>query len=440
MIKLKLYFNIFILLLISGCNLPVVPDLNQNNIESVFADYDQINSQLFISVNLGHNLELVGDTLMGNLEYRYSPQYYMACIDSIEISNYLGDILNSSKGLCVSPFQPVKGCTDLEAVNFNEFAISDDGSCIYDIDTNWNRIQFGTFDWQNHSVDIIINHTHPIQNFSFGILGLPIDSISNYYDFTYPISLNENKIIWQNYSSESLASGTQKLTKIYFKSPPQDSNSNNFILSDRGDSGDLIAGNSIFNTLLEVNDFIPGIYTLNLPEIFFDGIAYESENLYLFENFRPQIYSVEIPDTFHLDNDFTTYLSINVDVYEPNGFNDIKQVKFMVNTSELTNDDSPDFSEDIFQSDPSWLFQYVSTSGSNIFSYQTNIPMNAANNGGKTGKAQFRFLVLDMSNTFNSNYNISEFEVEIEIIKCGDLICNDGYENVSSCPVDCADE
>ena len=66
--------------------------------------------------------------------------------------------------------------------------------------------------------------------------------------------------------------------------------------------------------------------------------------------------------------------------------------------------------------------------------------MNAANNGGKTGKAQFRFLVLDMSNTFNSNYNISEFEVEIEIIKCGDLICNDGYENVSSCPVDCADE
>ena len=66
--------------------------------------------------------------------------------------------------------------------------------------------------------------------------------------------------------------------------------------------------------------------------------------------------------------------------------------------------------------------------------------MNAANNSGKTGNAQFRFLVLDMSNIFNSDYNISEFEFAIEIIKWGDLICNEGYENASNCPEDCADE
>ena len=146
-----------------------------------------------------------------------------------------------------------------------------------------------------------------------------------------------------------------------------------------------------------------------------------------------------MPDTFHLNNDFTTYMTINADVYEPNGFEDIKQVKFIVNTSQLTNEEFPDEGQDIFQSDPSWLLQFVSTTGSNIYRYQTHIPMTSANNGGKTGSGKFRFIGVDESNEFNDVQNMQFFERVIEIIKCGDQICDEGYEDGISCPEDCTD-
>ena len=93
--------------------------------------------------------------------------------------------------------------------------------------------------------------------------------------------------------------------------------------------------------------------------------------------------------------------------------------------------DSTDFSTPI---DNPWLFPLgASNKYQNVFQFNTIIPFKSLSICGGTGKATFRFILID----YDTGISDTSSNLELIIYGCGDGICESGLENINSCPGDC---
>ena len=109
-------------------------------------------------------------------------------------------------------------------------------------------------------------------------------------------------------------------------------------------------------------------------------------------------------------------------------------MKYLINTSNLTNEFYPEISEEIFITDPSWTMDYHNYVKKNTYRYKTVIPLKPAKSEnpeeeGKTGEAKFRFNIYDSENLKNTLSNEVQYETSIMLLKCGDEICSENFED-----------
>ena len=74
--------------------------------------------------------------------------------------------------------EPVYGCTDSNAENYNSEATDDDGSCTY---PPLGNLSFGAIDYDNGTLDINLDCQYAVSSFTFDLTGI---SISGYYGGT----------------------------------------------------------------------------------------------------------------------------------------------------------------------------------------------------------------------------------------------------------------
>ncbi len=228
------------------------------------------------------------------------------------------------------------------------------------------------------------------------------------------------------------------ITQFYF----EDSQDITIIdLNDDGLNGDIIPNDGVYSVQVLSEDFIFGKYQFDLTITDFYGKIYTfSEELQIEANYPPEIISVEIPETFHLDKSDWTNLDISVTVSDSNGVDDIKYVRYLINSDYLTKDDPSteecdhyildDQNENNYYGDPSWFM--VESEIDSVF--KTSIPMRPSAECGGYGPALFSFVVSDKQNLTES---VSGFV--IEIMSCSDGVCTEEFENCVSCPEDCGD-
>ena len=81
------------------------------------------------------------------------------------------------------------------------------------------------------------------------------------------------------------------------------------------------------------------VYNYITPHLRFKTLDY---------NFKPKIVNIEMPSEVMLNDSLWTELEFFVTVFDAN--NNLDQIKYLINTSNLTNDYEPEISEDIFTS------------------------------------------------------------------------------------------
>ena len=213
-------------------------------------------------------------------------------------------------------------------------------------------------------------------------------------------------------------------------------------LEDEGLNGDIVPDNGVYSSLLHLNEGLPNdTYRIIVHVSDSNGNAdMKGIIIVVEEEFSPTIVSVEMPETYHLDPTQWGNLTIRVLVDDGNGQDDIRWVRYAINTDYLTIDcdgninPSPDL--DNYYEDPTWAMNYTGTDGNGYLIYETAIPMRPVDDGeggcGKTGLAFFRILAKDFSDQIGM-----ESEIPLEILKCGDGLCTDEYEDNITCPEDC---
>ncbi len=216
-----------------------------------------------------------------------------------------------------------------------------------------------------------------------------------------------------------------------------------FLLPDTGTSGDLLPGNGIYTLNLFLQDGIPfAIYLMETRVVDMDGnSASRRQVVTIEEEVPPQILSVEMPEVFHLDPTEWSTLTIRVTIDDENGPDDIRYVRYAINTDYLTVDCegniNPSPHIDNYYWDPSWFMVFSGVTEDGMLVYETNIPMRPVDDGmggcGKTGLALFRIMVKDYS-----NYDDQQSGITLEIIKCGDGFCQTDYEDSDTCAEDCS--
>ncbi|NOZ08691.1 MAG: hypothetical protein GXO91_07450 [FCB group bacterium] len=215
-----------------------------------------------------------------------------------------------------------------------------------------------------------------------------------------------------------------------------------FSLKDDGTQGDLLPGNGIFSILAATDPPLAfGAYLIESTAYSSEGtVLTQTTTTVIAEEFPPVIASVDMPEIYSLDPDTWTDLNITVKIDDPNGADDIKYVRYYINTDFLTVDCEGNYNDnpqdDNYQSDPTWQMEYSHTDNEGLLVYTTSIPMRPVDDGsggcGKTGIALFRFLVKDKSNRQDT---VSE--IVLEIVSCGDGECQAGAEDAETCPEDC---
>ena len=149
-----------------------------------------------------------------------------------------------------------------------------------------------------------------------------------------------------------------------------------------------------------------------------------------------------MPSEFYLDPVQCGSLTIRAMIDDGNGHEDIRWVRYSINTDYLTIDCEGNINnnplEDHYQDDPSWSMNYVSTNNEGQHIYETVIPMRPVDDGeggcGKTGLAFFRITVQD-----KTNQSDVITELPLDIFSCGDGICQSGYEDNLTCGEDCSE-
>jgi hypothetical protein len=433
-ISILLIFIIFSFIFIS-CNItdPISIDIKHESV--VFIDYNQDLNQIFTSVSLDDYQIDSDSTLNATLTWIENTQNIIGCIenDSLMSTDFLINI-NLEESNCIDGISNNRGCMDELALNFDPFAVEHDSSCIFDMNLDWHQFKFGQFDEESYSFPIYLISTTNIQWFQFELIGIEIDSLVE----VIPNSINNhnNNLITSEFLFPVIESGITELCRIFIPKPPLDIN---LTLFDNASNGDIIEQNNIFHSLIIPEQFLPGEYQFNLSYLDKINII---ENFDLIYNFAPKIISIDMPDSIMLNDSLYTSLEFFVTVFDANYGNDIKNVKYLINVSGLTNDLFPEEGDDVFISDPSWSMDYFNWIEKNTYSYKTIIPMKPAmnenpENEGKVGEAKFRFNVYDKQNKRNRLNNESQFEKSLWVLKCGDGYCSDGFENQSTCAEDC---
>ena len=135
---------------------------------------------------------------------------------------------------------------------------------------------------------------------------------------------------------------------------------------------------------------------------------------------KPEIVDYTIPETFQINANSWSWLPIDIEILNLNGFDNIESVSYQVKRIyngcdvecyyDLMCNDPIEDSE--YQSDPTWIFEYVSSSNQNQnHSYHVEIPMRPLDGSalldtddnvifpssdcGRTGIVLFKFIVYD---------------------------------------------
>ena len=217
----------------------------------------------------------------------------------------------------------------------------------------------------------------------------------------------------------------------------------NYSLLDNGENGDVIPGNYIFSR----KDTIVLPYGRYVFKIIIDSEKINEPNrtelfyyIKIEEEFIPEIISVEMNESFELDPTETTMLDLSVTVKELNRVEDIKFVRYFINTDAMFKDDysTPEcdrqwgLTDNGFVTDPTWFMGYQNKVNDSTFVFSTSIPMRSVDDCGGTGVAQFRFSVTD-----NAGLSSNNFDTILEIFGCGDGDCTSGFEDIDTCSEDC---
>jgi len=210
-----------------------------------------------------------------------------------------------------------------------------------------------------------------------------------------------------------------------------------FQLYDNAINGDLIPANGIYTLLAHADtvlmpDIDPELISIDMPDIFqlhqtevdtmdisslIYGKAFNAKTIIVDE------YNMNIEDSkiVNLDNSIII-IEINSDFMY-----DGKENNNVCEWNQISNKDSTNF----------WHYTEFNNSGlleedSNTFELFTKIPFNSIEDCGGTGKAFFRFILIDCytekSDTINN---------VLTIYGCGDGVCESSLEDTSSCPGDC---
>lgn len=432
--RIRLYCGILIFIF-SGCQIVDPLITNKENEPYIFIDYSEDENEIYLSVALDI-FEGISDTVINShLTWLENEENIVGCIENDSLlSADLNSIINVRNSNCLYNFVQLSGCIDESALNYDSFAIIDENNCIYEGD--WQQFKFGNFDKDSYSFPVYLITSSPIQWFQFDIIGLNIDSLVSSIAST--ISFYENKVVTTNYIFPALASGVHEVCRIFIPKPPISYQIN---LNDKGVNGDMIIGNQVYHSIFKPTSFISGEYEFNIEFSDINGEHYDFiEEVNLNYNFNPKILDVEMPVAIMLHDSLWTALEFFVKVFDAN--NNIDHVKYLINTSKLTSDYYSDTTENIFLNDPSWIMNYNNYVEKNTYRYKAVIPMRPAKNEnpeeeGKTGEAKFRFNIYDSDNLKNNADNELQFETSIMLLKCGDDICSEEFENEQTCLDDC---
>ena len=213
-------------------------------------------------------------------------------------------------------------------------------------------------------------------------------------------------------------------------------------LVDEGSNGDIVPDNGIYSSLLHLDESLPNDTYRVIVHVTDNTGNNDSKGIIIVvqEEYPPSIVSVEMPETYHLDPTQWGSLSIRVLIDDGNGREDIRWVRYAINTDYLTVDCAgninPNPDEDNYYDDPTWTMNYTGTDSLGYLIYETAIPMRPVDDGeggcGKTGFAFFRILTKDFSDQIGV-----ESEILLEILKCGDGFCSPEFEDNTTCPEDC---
>jgi len=430
-IKLIILYLKFLLFLFMGCEVaPYKTESYQTPMAQI--NYNEELNEIYTSISLENFENMAIPEINVNLKRDFDLSNIVACIENDTIFNFSSNnVLAESE--CGYYENLISGCMDHNAINYDSFAEIDNNSCVFEGD--WKQFKFGKFDIQSNSLPIYVISSTSFQWFQFDITGFKVDSVLS-VNSDIPCTINESTVTFNNFNL--IEPGTYEVVRVYFDPVSIDYN---ITLNDIASNGDIIENNQIFHAMFKPESFIPGNYQLNFDYIDNENELFQFNEIFTLDyNFKPKIVNIEMPSEVMLNDSFWTELEFFVTVFDAN--NNLDQIKYLINTSKLTNDYEPEISEDIFSSDPSWVMDYSNYVTKNTFRYKTNIPLRpvvATNpeDQGKTGEALFRFHVYDLSSSRNSYSNIVKNEVSIMLLKCGDDICSENYENFDSCPEDC---
>ena len=94
----------------------------------------------------------------------------------------------------------------------------------------------------------------------------------------------------------------------------------------------------------------------------------------------------------------------------------------------------PNKYEDIFYPIPFDWPNATTTGYNDYFLYESGFSVTSMQDCASTGTAIFKFILNDL----DTGESVEQ-DKTIIIFGCGDGICEDNYENISSCPGDCGD-
>jgi len=227
---------------------------------------------------------------------------------------------------------------------------------------------------------------------------------------------------------------------VSLKEPSNSNIIQSFVLNDLGINGDQLVANDVFSLLIVPDESLQfGIYKL-ITEVYQDSRITLDEimTIAIEEMVAPEIVSVDMPSYFRIDPTIWTVLEIEVKIDDPNGFDDIKYVRYDIQRVYFVDNCTGNvIADDDYLSDPSYQMDYSYTDIDGLHVFTVSIPMRPVDDDmgecGDTGVAFFRIHVKD-------EMNLTDFEsdLELEIVSCGDQTCQDeDGENFENCPEDC---
>jgi len=220
-------------------------------------------------------------------------------------------------------------------------------------------------------------------------------------------------------SDEKIDIVTVEVTSEYFDSI--------FVLNDNGISGDLVAQNSRFSIITEVDlpfenyEFNAVVYTISSKEY------QKKENITIKEEFPPEFVDIIFwqknadgsgtifdpsSDPFQVDDKEYKYLYFQLIVNDPNGLEDIRYIQYQINVENMGAEDTCQYvPETGFLSYPQWYLEYKETTDAGfVFDVKNEylddptteinepgIPIKPIGLCGRIGVSTFRFIIADMT-------------------------------------------